>query len=342
MIVTHDYPDPDAIACAVALEYLAETVYGIKCRIVYRGIIGRMENRAMVHLLKLPVHKLRPGDFKKYSNVALIDTQPSFENNPFPLNRKAVIVIDQHASVVKPKAELCIVDTECGATCVILAHALLLLKLDIPAYVATALTYGILSDTQNLYRANRADIVEAYLGIIPFCDMKVLSRVQNPSRSKKFFSTLGKAIKGAMVGRRLVISHLGCVENPDLVAQMADFLLTYEKMHWAFCTGRYRGKLYASLRVAKTDVKAAPILRDIFEHHARAGGHGQIAGGSLQVAKYSKDIDEETWQQTESGLVKRLLKRLKINGKARFDYPFQDKSSRLEDNTESLPLPGGN
>ncbi|MDD5216536.1 MAG: DHH family phosphoesterase, partial [Candidatus Omnitrophica bacterium] len=201
LIVTHDYPDPDALASAFALQYLAENFYGVASKIVYGGIVGRVENRAMVGILKMPVHKLKAADFKKYNRVALVDTQPVFENNAFPKNRKATLVIDQHPSVERPAAELSIVDTECGATSTILAQCLLLLRIEIPVRIATALAYGILTDTMNLYRAKHAEVIDIYLDILSRSDLWVLAHIQNPPRSRRFFMTLGQGIQNAAVRR---------------------------------------------------------------------------------------------------------------------------------------------
>ena len=41
LIMTHNYPDPDALATATALAYLAEQGAKVKSRIVYGGSIGR-------------------------------------------------------------------------------------------------------------------------------------------------------------------------------------------------------------------------------------------------------------------------------------------------------------
>ena len=54
LIVTHDYPDPDALATAYALYYLAHYGFGLKAKIVYGGTIGRVENKAVVQFLKIP------------------------------------------------------------------------------------------------------------------------------------------------------------------------------------------------------------------------------------------------------------------------------------------------
>src|SRR5687767_9192412 len=44
LILTHDNPDPDSLASAVALAFLLEQRAGVECRVAYGGIIGRAEN----------------------------------------------------------------------------------------------------------------------------------------------------------------------------------------------------------------------------------------------------------------------------------------------------------
>lgn len=321
LIVMHDYPDPDAIATAMALQYLGERLHGIKSRIVYKGIIGRVENRAMVSLLKVPIHKFRPSEIRSYENAALIDTQPEFENNPYPRNKKVTLVIDQHPYVKRPLAELAIIDPDCGATSVILTQALLLSGCEIPKRIATALAYGILSDTLNLYRARRTDIIQTYLDILPLCDMRALIRIQNPPKSKKFFSTLNRGLQGAFAFRGVIVSHLGEVEHPDLVSEIADFLLTYRGMERSLCTGRYKGKLHVSLRSNRPTDETPEILRDIFDDRKEAGGHDMVAGGSFHVR--GRDKDDTRWREAEEQLVFRLLKRLRLSVRPDFYKPFE-------------------
>lgn len=319
LIMTHDYPDPDTLASAFALSYLCEH-FGITSRIVYGGIIGRTENRGMVQILQIPVHKVKPADFRKYSRYALLDTQPDFENNSFPNNKKATIIIDQHPFIKKPEADLVIVNPDCGATSVILAQCLFQAKLKIPPSIATALAYGIISDTMNLYRTNRPEIIKVYLDLLPHCDLRALARIQNPTRSRKFFMTLGSAIRNAMTRRQLVMIHLGLVETPDLVAQVADFLLTYKGMKWACCTGRFKHKLHVSLRLSNPNVDAGKILRDAFENQGEAGGHDNIAGGSISLGERTP---EPKWKAAEEELTARLMKRLRIPAKGEFHFPFR-------------------
>jgi nanoRNase/pAp phosphatase (c-di-AMP/oligoRNAs hydrolase) len=319
LILPHDFPDPDALAAAFTLHHLSKKVFQIESRIGYRGIIGRMENRVMISTLRIPVHRLRPGDLKRFKQIALVDTQPAFENNPFPEDRRAAIVIDQHPGNSAPAADLALVDTGCGATCVILAQALLLKEAEIPSRLATALVYGILSDTLNFYRAERPDAAQVYLRILHAADMRDLARIQNPARPKSFFITLGRCLRDATLFGGLIAAHLGEIPAPDLVSQMADFLLTYKSAGWSLCTGRYKGRLHVSLRSAAADGRAAEVLRRAFEKKNEAGGHGAIAGGSLRMAA---GAPEEAWRAGEQALQDRLRKELKIAPKITGRKPF--------------------
>ena len=319
LILTHDFPDPDAIASAFALQHLSQSVFGIEATIAYGGMVGRMENRAMVRTLRIRMQRHHPQLLKRHAHIALVDTQPAFSNNPFPGNRKAALVLDQHPSDTLPEAGLAIVDPDCGATCVLVAQALLQSGADMPARVATALAYGILTDTLDLYRARRPDVAQTYLEVLHHADMRALARIQNPVRPRKFFSVLGRGIRGAVQYRRLVVTHLGPVDTPDRVSQVAEFLLTYQRACWCFATGRFKGRLHASLRTTRQDAQAGEVLRDIFDRRNEAGGHGPIAGGSCRVGL---DAPEEKWAEGERLLGERLTRRLRIPARIEPRRPF--------------------
>ncbi|HXN41270.1 MAG TPA: bifunctional oligoribonuclease/PAP phosphatase NrnA, partial [Myxococcaceae bacterium] len=53
LVLTHDNPDPDSIASAIALAYLLERRAGVETKVAYGGIIGRAENIAFVKVLHL-------------------------------------------------------------------------------------------------------------------------------------------------------------------------------------------------------------------------------------------------------------------------------------------------
>ncbi|PIQ81939.1 MAG: hypothetical protein COV76_06290 [Candidatus Omnitrophica bacterium CG11_big_fil_rev_8_21_14_0_20_64_10] len=325
LVLTHNHPDPDAIAAGLALVHLAGAVGGIRARLAYSGKIGRIENQTMVRALGIPVHPLQTRrDFKQYPHVALVDTQPAFGNNAFPNGRQAALVIDHHRSVSHLRADHALILPKAGATSTILAQALLLARKPISQQVATALVYGILSETQNLGRETGAPDIKMYQALLPLCDLQALGLIQNPPRPRSFFKTLNRSLDRAFVVDAVVGAHLGFVETPDFVSQTADFLLTYEGIRWAFCTGRFNGKLHVSVRADRPRLHAGKLLQGIFEQDTgdktRAGGHRTMAGGAISMAS---PMRENGWQRLEKRVAEKLLERLAGQGRRSMKFPFR-------------------
>lgn len=75
LILPHNDPDPDAIASAIALRHLLQERLNVESTIVYRGIVGRAENRAMVRYRGLS-RGVGPADAAAYFYLQpRVDTQ---------------------------------------------------------------------------------------------------------------------------------------------------------------------------------------------------------------------------------------------------------------------------
>ena len=72
LVLTHDNPDPDSMASAVALATVLHSRLGIPTDVAYGGIIGRAENSAFVRVLKLPIFPISQIDPTHYDLFALI------------------------------------------------------------------------------------------------------------------------------------------------------------------------------------------------------------------------------------------------------------------------------
>jgi nanoRNase/pAp phosphatase (c-di-AMP/oligoRNAs hydrolase) len=53
LITTHANPDPDALESGKAIGHLIKTKWGIPTQLIYSGLVGRAENRAVLHFLTL-------------------------------------------------------------------------------------------------------------------------------------------------------------------------------------------------------------------------------------------------------------------------------------------------
>ena len=93
LVVTHDNPDPDSLASAFGLKKLFETVLRRETVIGYGGMIGRAENRALVSSCRIPTVPLEDLEFRDFSTVALVDSQPETGNNSIPENASLDLVV---------------------------------------------------------------------------------------------------------------------------------------------------------------------------------------------------------------------------------------------------------
>ncbi len=303
-ILTHDHPDPDALASAWALAHLAQTVGRIRCRIVYGGMIGRAENRMMAERLFVPARPLRPRELASAAHLALVDTQPPFKNNRCPPRRVPDLIVDHHARHADTQAALALIDESVGATTTILVEALTAAGVRVPRRLATAIVYGIGSETQNLGREATPRDMAAYQSFWPKASMRTLWRISYPQRSEDFFATLARGIRESFVAGRSIGAHLGPVGTPDRVAQIADFLLTLERVEWSIVTGRYQGRLHVSLRSNDPGAGAGRLLKRLLGGGNRGGGHAMIAGGSLELGA---SAPESVWREAEDKVTAEFL-----------------------------------
>src|SRR5262249_11292759 len=282
LVLTHDNPDPDSLASAVALAFLLEKRAGVEAQVVYGGILGRAGTLALVKVLRLPIVPVSQVVFDEHDLLALVDTQPPVGNHSVPARYPVEVVIDHHPlrdeSLVAPFAD---VGGEYGATSTMLVEYLRAARLEPTVEVATALFYGTKTDSRDLGRQTTQADVDAYLWLFPQVDKSLLGRIEHPDLPPEYFKLYHLAIGRARVyGDTVVTVDLGEVYSPDMVAEVAERLSFLEGMKWSLALGTFRGQLYASLRVRDRGVDGRKVRRAIWgDRGGSAGGHGSMAGG---------------------------------------------------------------
>ena len=283
LIVLHNHPDPDALASGFALQYLAEKRYKLKAHIAYEGIISRAENLAMVQELQIPLKKISRIKFENYDRVALLDTQPGQGNNSLPPDVPCHILIDHHLTNRDYNIPFVMVNPDIGTTATLLVKLLRAGELALPTDLATALSYAIRSETQELGREANDDDIDAYFQVYPKASMRKLSRISFPKLPRSYFAMLAKTLEQSVVFRHLMCAHIGDIPNPETVGEMADLLLRHQRISWVLCTGRYKKQLILSMRSSNPDAKAGRVIRQLVPEQHNAGGHDMFAGGKISL-----------------------------------------------------------
>lgn len=285
LILTHDNPDPDSLAAAVALGHLLERRAGLEARVGYGGIIGRAENIAFVKVLRLPVTPVSQIVFSEFDVVALVDTQPSVGNHSLPPSMTADIVVDHHPlrddSLSVPYAD---VGGDYGATSTMLLEYLRAARIEPDPELATALFYGIKADTRDLGRQTTETDVDSYLWLFPRIDKHLLGQIEHPDLPARYFQLYHKAFERAKVYGTAILTDLGEVYSPDMVAEVAERLMFLEGMKWSLAYGSYRSQLYFSLRTKDRRMNAGRLIREVCENRSgSSGGHGSMAGARIPL-----------------------------------------------------------
>lgn len=287
VIFTHDNPDPDSIASAFALGRLLEQTRGIPFTLAYGGVLGRAENRAMVRLLKIPLVPISRIDLEDFDVVGLVDTQLDMGNHPLEPERllnKKVVCIDHHpARLLFKSAAYADVGGEYGATSSVLTAYCEAAGVAFDAALASALFYGIKTDTRDLGReSNEADIW-AYSHLVGLTDMALVSAIEHPRLPRSYFAVLVRAFRHAQVFGNVVACDLGETYIPDIVAETADRLVAAEGLRWSAVVGEHDGQVYASVRVHDRRCSAGKLVREVIERYpaGSAGGHGSMAGARV-------------------------------------------------------------
>ncbi len=302
VILPHDNPDPDALASAATLRYIAKTLAEKDAVIGLGGFLGRAENRAMVRYLNIPLVAVADLPLRAPDTaIALVDTQPGRLNNSLPKGVKASIVIDHHPQYASVK-EIPFADMRegYGATSTILTEYLMDTRLRVETKIATALFYGIMAETQDLGReASEPDMAATHF-LNPHTNKRRLAKIENARVPREYFAAFRVAIQSAVIYDRAVISVLGEIRYPDMVAEIADFLLRLDEVEWAAAIGKYEGFLYVSLRTTHRDVNAGDLLQRVLGSD-HAGGHDMIAGGRIALPP---DAD---WEEPAARIRSRLV-----------------------------------
>ncbi len=310
LILLQDNPDPDSIASAMALRKLANSAANLQCSIAHGGRVGRGENRALVRYLSLNLRPAEEIDFHAFDLIAIVDTQPRTGNNSLPVEIEPDIVIDHHFCRKETKTcRFTDIRSGYGATVTILFEYLEAAGIEIDIPLATAMLYAIRSDTQDLGRDTTKEDLNAVMALYPIANKRMLSEIQRGKVERNYFQMLGDGLRNARVCGPAIVTGLGTVENPDMIAEIADLLLRDDETYWTLCYGIYKDRLLLSIRTSRESPRADKVIRKIVGRKGTGGGHPSYAGGQISLNKTTP----KAIARLENLIVKRLLTALSVD-----------------------------
>jgi nanoRNase/pAp phosphatase (c-di-AMP/oligoRNAs hydrolase) len=295
--------DPDSMASAMALK----RIFWKKARrvLVYRiNAIKRADNLAFVKFLAVDqkhIRYLKPSTISKW---ALVDSQPHHHKlfSDFPYD----IIIDHHPVTNPLRADFVDIREDYRANSSIMTEYLKAGKIKPSPKLATALFYGIKTDTQNFVRLAIPNDMDAFKYLYEFASMSILRKIESSEMTRDMLSKYRLAMERIVFIRDIAFVHMEKVENPDLLVLIADFFMKIAEIKWSIVSGVYLKTLVVILRNASFQGNAGKTARKLFGHwKGSAGGHQNAARAEIPLENILDDPEDES---SLALLVKKILK----------------------------------
>jgi len=286
-IIIYANPDPDALASALSLKKILETKKRV-VKIGYTGAIGRPENACMIRQLRIPAFPVSEKEVANSDVIAIVDSQPQFFTD-FSLAR-CDIVIDHHPLPDVIRAKFVDIRPNYMSTSSIMTEYLKATGLRLTKNLASALFYGIKTDTRHFMGDMSHGDVEAIRWLRGKADRDIVKQIEFSQFSWEALDYFSIALVRRRFLNGVMFSHLGPVPFFDVCVQMADFFIRVENVSWALITGVVGDALVVVFRNDGLKKDAGYLARTAFGKIGSAGGHKSMGRAEFKQDALPKGL----------------------------------------------------
>ncbi len=280
-ILVQDDPDPDGMASALGLRTLLHRREE-ESPLISLGEVTRAENQRMTELLDLRVVRVTDAELNGFKRVITADTQPGAS-----ATRPRFAVIDHHPAREGYTADFLDIRPDMGAVSTMVTQYLRVGDVRrITPRLATALLYGIRTDTEVLRRGTTGADVEAYAFLQGVADQELLRKIGRPAFSEDGVRATGQALAGLRKQGDVAVAYVGRLDAraAHVLPNLADFCLTIEGVSWSAAAGVVGDEIVLNIRRVGAGLGAGDLARALAEQEGRGGGHRSMARVTLDRA----------------------------------------------------------
>ncbi len=314
-------PDPDAIASAFALGRIYDH-YDVDFDFLFESEINRPENQLLVNYLEVDIKNLSQRGYEDYEHVSLIDCNPErvYEEDRKSLrsglNRKLFSVQDHHSIGEEELKELkggdAFIDIrpELGSCSTILSECIVSSDLEFDSPTATALFYGLHSDTNSLLRGFTTYDIEQLTNYVERIDMESLKNIVGAVMTSETFEVIHRVTDQNYYESRgtYKFANAGTLtsKTSSAIPQVADFLLKEEGVEGVVVAGidLDSNVVLGSVRYSGSRFTAEEIAAKIAKGVGSGGGHVEMGGFQIQPGVLEDTLDRELTQNALIGSIK--------------------------------------
>ncbi len=290
-IQTHNFPDPDAIASAYGLQELLR-IQGIASTICYKGKIDRYSTDKLREMLDIGLENIEDLEEKltEEDEVILVDAQKG-NSNIINMTGDEIICIDHHPTYEKYEYRFSDIRPDIGACSTIIAQYFFENQISITKKIATALTFGIRSDTQRLSRGVSKLDMEMMYRMFDACDQDVIHLLENSNLYFEDLMAYSRAISSIEVFENISFADTGENCPEALIASVSDFMLALVEVTFSVVYSRKEEGIKISVRSEGPSLDAGKIISAALKGIGSGGGHATMAGGFVPFHGTEREED---------------------------------------------------
>ena len=308
ILLQHD-PDPDAIGSALALRELLGRNRATT-PIVTFGEITRPENLMMIRLLDIQIERIIPEDLHKDgARLALVDVQPPYFTQPLG---RVDLVVDHHPRRASFKSRFADLRTAYGATSTIFTEYLRAAGMEPSQRLATALVYGIKTDTLFLERGSSLADLSAFNFLYPLANRAMITRIERPALPREDLEAMGRALGHLQIDNGVAVIHLGEINREDVIPQVAEFCLQIEGVEWSIVSGLVHDRVVISVRNVGYVKSAGEVMKRVYDDIGSAGGHRAMAKAVIPLDRFREKFGEVSERVIRDAIMPMIIDRDQI------------------------------
>ncbi len=286
LVITHDNPDPDAIASGWAIRWMVESKLGIPTRLYAGGGIVRAENRHMVQLLKPPIELVDTIDITKDTAAILVDCEFTAENHLLAKSSARPVAVIDHHTVRGRLRRLAFRDVRpnVAAAASIATSYIREQGLELEKNLATALLYAIRTETRGGESYHSRLDRQTVSWLTNIADPTCLAEIEHAPLPREYFSDLVLALQTTFCYDGAALCFLPKAQGPEIIGEVADLLVRCEGIQQVLCAAVVGNDLFLSVRTESDQEDASQLVRDTIAGIGQGGGHEHRAGGKIVIS----------------------------------------------------------
>ena len=242
----------------------------------------------MIRQLRIPASPVSEAEAAQSDIIALVDSQPQFFTD-FSLPR-CDIVIDHHPLPDVIPAKFVDIRPNYMSTSSIMTEYLKAAGVRLTKNLASALFYGIKTDTRHFMGDMSHGDVEAIRWLRGKADRDIVKQIEFSQFSREGLDYFSIALVRRRFLNGVMFSHLGPVPFFDVCVQVADFFIRVENVSWALVTGVVGDTLVVVFRNDGLKKDAGYLARTAFGGIGSAGGHKSMGRAEFRQDALPKGL----------------------------------------------------